>query len=511
LPCLLSLSLGLGLAGFPLPGRAVDVVAVDKVDFRVGDFDEALDVRVIVDDTLTMKPKGLLGAGSHWVSEAGTYSKLRRATILGRDYALLPIDVVKNNGRLRQDGITNCRGEAFGHVAVDVRTSAILDRGIWLFPDCPRRGDDAWVMYQVIEPVASGHVSATTLDDRLQATLATVPAQAAEADRQRQGRAASHGIDPLRSPLPYSADPAAPLMGHPLWTAPIAAVAKAADGGVADARFILASRLVRSRDEAEHQRGATQLEALATEGDRRALTTLALANGRELGYFGNREAARSWLERAVAAGDPVAMVRLGGLYREGLGVAKSPGTAVEWWQQAAALGDPDAMRWLGWAYLTGTGVKRDEVLACRRYLAEAAKHDIPRARYLFADCLRTGTGVKKDLSLAFSLAYGANGPDVFQRDRDYLLGRIQYEVASNGGVTAVDALGFLQSAARLHNVDAMYLLAKLRLDRKLPGTFDLADGTHWLEMAAQNGHPEALKLLGKDALPDALHGKGSQH
>ena len=176
-----SLLLGLALHASSLP--AVEIVEIEKNDFKIGRFEDWRKLNVVVNKTLQLKPKGFMGLGNTWVVTPGIYSNLTRVTISEQQYALIPIEIHSQNGKQNWDGITNCKGEAFAHVAVNLATSQLANRGIWLFPDCPGTNDQ-WTMFQMIDVKGSGELSIREYKTPEEATLAAQ--NAADAIREKK-------------------------------------------------------------------------------------------------------------------------------------------------------------------------------------------------------------------------------------------------------------------------------------------------------------------------------------
>jgi uncharacterized protein len=133
-----------------------------------------------------------------------------------------------------------------------------------------------------------------------------------------------------------------------------------------------------------------QLEALAGEGDTRALKGLAYMrlNPDEARYDPAEGA--MLLEKAASAGDPEAMFEFGRLLEQGLGVDQDVTRALKLYREAAELDFPDAINDLGFLHFQGgVGVPRDEERAIT-FFARAADLRHPEAMFNYAALIDDG-------------------------------------------------------------------------------------------------------------------------
>lgn len=231
------------------------------------------------------------------------------------------------------------------------------------------------------------------------------------------------------------------------------------------------------------------LTAAAHGGDVRALTKLAELAQAE----GDLDAARGWLEQAVAAGDGPAAVTLSRGYLAGrFSPADRPAAAALIARTAAADPSPALQLEYGKALLDGVVVGRDPELGRVVLERVAAAPYAPAQTELGRRCLR-GLSLPADPErgrtlLETSAAAGDPGA-MFILARAYLDGDV---VARN----APQGIDWLQRAARAGSQGAMLELARRRL-RGLDVPADAAQGRAMLEALAAAGHAGAMLQLGK--------------
>lgn len=133
-----------------------------------------------------------------------------------------------------------------------------------------------------------------------------------------------------------------------------------------------------------------QLDALAEDGDTRALKGLAYMRLDPNEKRFNPQEAVALLTRATDAGDPEAMFELGKLFEQGIGVDQDTKRAVELYHKAADLDFADAINDLGFLhYQGGEGVVRDQKKALD-YFERAAKLRHPEAMFNYAALIDDG-------------------------------------------------------------------------------------------------------------------------
>jgi len=133
-----------------------------------------------------------------------------------------------------------------------------------------------------------------------------------------------------------------------------------------------------------------QIEALAREGDTRAMKGLAYIrlNPEEDSYSPAEGA--TLLEQAAEAGDPEAMFELGRMLERGIGVDRDTGRALELFRKAAELDFADAINDLGFLHFQGgEGVVRDQAKALELF-ARAAQLRHPEAMFNYAALIDDG-------------------------------------------------------------------------------------------------------------------------
>ena len=133
-----------------------------------------------------------------------------------------------------------------------------------------------------------------------------------------------------------------------------------------------------------------QLEALAAEGDARALKGMAYMrlNPDEARY--DPQEGAMLLEKAASADDPEAMFELGRLLEQGLGIDQDIPRALKLYRAAAELDFADAINDLGFLYFQGgVGVPRDTERAIT-FFAQAADLRQPEAMFNYAALIDDG-------------------------------------------------------------------------------------------------------------------------
>lgn len=117
------------------------------------------------------------------------------------------------------------------------------------------------------------------------------------------------------------------------------------------------------------------LEALADDGDARALSALALFARKGLGEPVDLAKSAALLARGAALGDADCAYDLGVHHANGWGVAADPSQALTWYRTAAERGHLRANRMAGIMAFRGEGTPRDLDDAERRFRASAARDD----------------------------------------------------------------------------------------------------------------------------------------
>lgn len=119
-------------------------------------------------------------------------------------------------------------------------------------------------------------------------------------------------------------------------------------------------------------------DALAHQGDSRAIFYLSLLYDKGLGVIPNPEYSLQLLRQAAEAGDPQAQYNLGNQYNRGGPLGHDPALALAWWKKAAEQGLVLAQHNLGSLYALGRGVEQDLDKA-RYWYARAAKNGSKRS------------------------------------------------------------------------------------------------------------------------------------
>ncbi len=141
---------------------------------------------------------------------------------------------------------------------------------------------------------------------------------------------------------------------------------------------------------------------------------------------------------AEKSGNRDAMLRLGDIYRNGhdwefknsgIKVAKNLATALKWYKKARETGSKAALFFMADCYWTGgTGLPQNRAQAGKLYkqlmeeaylvnlnISEAEPEEQSKANYQYGYCLETGTGVVKNIPLAWDLYGKSNEAEAYYR------------------------------------------------------------------------------------------------
>lgn len=180
----------------------------------------------------------------------------------------------------------------------------------------------------------------------------------------------------------------------------------------------------------------------AEAGNVRAMHNLALAHITTASALDEDEAsteyneALHWLEQAAADGFANSQYTLGKMYQYGLEVPQSDERAAEYYQAAADQGFANAQYNLGKAYRDGAGVERNDELSIY-YFAQAAENGHARAQNRMATRFARGDGVPQDdvQALYWATLAARQGDERAAENRSALLDRM-----SENQVAEADAL-----------------------------------------------------------------------
>ncbi|MEC9343213.1 MAG: caspase family protein [Pseudomonadota bacterium] len=189
-----------------------------------------------------------------------------------------------------------------------------------------------------------------------------------------------------------------------------------------------------------------QIEALAGEGDTRALKGLAYMRLNPEEKDHDPAEGAKLLEQAADRGDPEAMFELGRLFEKGIGVAQDVPRALELFGKAADLGFADAINDLGFLHFQGgEGVLRDQRKALDHF-ARAAELRHPEAMFNYAALIDDGLVADKGPLDAARFLYEAlrsgnedvltqlsDSPTMFKEQTRAELQRLLAEVAMYDG------------------------------------------------------------------------------
>jgi uncharacterized protein len=152
---------------------------------------------------------------------------------------------------------------------------------------------------------------------------------------------------------------------------------------------------------------ATQLAALAAQGDTRSMLGLAYMRLNPEGAEFAPDDAAKLLAEAAEAGSAEAQFELAKLYETGVGVAQDDARALALYQQAAAQDYADAINDLGFLhYNGGLGLRKDPARALT-YFERAADLRHPQAMFNFAALIDDGLVVGKGPEEAARYLYQA--------------------------------------------------------------------------------------------------------
>jgi TPR repeat protein len=160
---------------------------------------------------------------------------------------------------------------------------------------------------------------------------------------------------------------------------------------------------------------------------------------------------------------------------------------IESLTKLAKDGNPNAQLQLGTAYFKGAlGAPKDDIEAAY-WFAQAAKQNLPLAKFNLAQCYEYGLGLEKDMESAVMLytAAAEQGIEPAQRNAGLLymqLGKFN------------DAAKYLKMAADRGNIIAMREYGRLLLEGK-GVTRDPRQAIRYLDSATQTGDPRAHLLL----------------
>lgn len=230
---------------------------------------------------------------------------------------------------------------------------------------------------------------------------------------------------------------------------------------------------------------ATELEALANEGDVEAQ--------RNLGYMywlGNEVAqdekkAFEWLLKAAENGDVTAQKAVSGFYHMGSGVEQDYTKAFEWMERAAQKGDAEAQLNLAQYYYEGRGVARDVDRTVEWLEKSASQGNAAAVNALNNIQSRAGEAVKLQT----------------KRMTPTPESEMLYQTAMahfNGSGTPQNlpkAFELASQAAAQGSVDACVLLGNMYMDGRVV-TRNYKKALEWYLRAAENNHVQAQYLVG---------------
>ena len=275
----------------------------------------------------------------------------------------------------------------------------------------------------------------------------------------------------------------------------LAALLQQADGGNAEAQYVLAERYKRGVGGAEKNgaRAAHYYELSAGQDYPQAMFGLGMCYLTGFGKERDFEQGIMWVRRAANRGVVDAMLILGSCYEEGgFGLPKDGRQAAYWYGKAAEQGNADGQNSLGRCYIMGIGVEKDTVMAVECY-RKSAEQGYAIAQYNLGGCYEKGAGVAKDLVKA--VEWIRKSAEQGYAPAQYSLG-LCYENGIVVEKNLAQAVEWYRKAAAQGHAEAQYALGRC-LENGIGVKKDLAQAVEWYRKAADQGHAEAQYALGR--------------
>ena len=275
----------------------------------------------------------------------------------------------------------------------------------------------------------------------------------------------------------------------------LAALLQQADGGNAEAQYVLAERYKRGVGGAEKNgaRAAHYYELSAGQDYPQAMFGLGMCYLTGFGKERDFEQGIMWVRRAANRGVVDAMLILGSCYEEGgFGLPKDGRQAAYWYGKAAEQGNADGQNSLGRCYIMGIGVEKDTVMAVE-YYRKSAEQGYAIAQYNLGGCYEKGAGVAKDLVKA--VEWIRKSAEQGYAPAQYSLG-LCYENGIVVEKNLAQAIEWYRKAAEQGHAPAQYALGRC-LENGIGVKKDLAQAVEWYRKAAEQGHVEAQYALGR--------------
>jgi TPR repeat protein len=183
----------------------------------------------------------------------------------------------------------------------------------------------------------------------------------------------------------------------------ISALIKAAEGGDAEAQFLLGQKyrlglgVKKSNSEAIkwYRKSADQNYA-------RGQNAMGQMHRHGLGIEQNYSDALAWYHKAIEQNNPLAMSNLGVMHQFGEGVEQNYTESISWYRKAAELNYPTAIFYLGWMYSNGFGVEQNYKEAMTLY-KKAADLGVSHAQFNLGVMYMYGVSVDRDYNQAHKL------------------------------------------------------------------------------------------------------------
>ncbi len=218
------------------------------------------------------------------------------------------------------------------------------------------------------------------------------------------------------------------LLKKVLKTKSIQEIKQAAEGGDAEAQYLLAVAYNAGEGIVQDKvRSIKWYRRSALKGFSRAQAVFAGKLYHGEGVSRNRVEAIEWYRTATENGNATALVRLGDLYRDGEEVSKDMDQALLYYKRALKLGYTDALTQLGYFYLAKASAakKRGKSGEYKRtskqalgYLTQGAKQDLTRSQSALGDMYYSGNYVDKNLGTALIwYQKAAKGRNIFAIER----------------------------------------------------------------------------------------------
>lgn len=262
----------------------------------------------------------------------------------------------------------------------------------------------------------------------------------------------------------------------------------AAEGGIAQAQYLLANRYkIGDGVEKDYHNAIKWYTKAAEQGHLPAQNNLGYCYCCGIGIDRDYDLAVEWFNKAAEQGDQFAQNNLGNRYYKGQGVAQDYIHAVYWFTKAAEQGNPDAQNSLAYCYQNGFGVDKDFSKAVELYMKASAKGQLD-AKLKLGFCYFNGEGVEQSYYSAFkcfeeaaSLGYPEALYYLGSCYCDWIYVDVDYEVAAE----------LFKQSAEGGYIDALYSIAYCyEHGQGVPQ--DISEANKWLAKAKKQESGEGV-------------------